>query len=96
MLITNKYENQCTKCKQTIPIEQQVEWTKGVGIAHVECPVPEDKFKSIRKYSYKKLQVLRKWQLCKEKFVKGDKYIYESYRLCQKCWEANLNYEGVS
>ena len=91
MLITNKYENKCTKCKQTIPIDTQVDWTKGVGIAHIECPKPEDKWKGVRKYSFKKSRTLKSCQLCKVKLdSKNDEYYYENYKLCEPCWEETL------
>ena len=88
MLITNKYENNCTKCSRIIPIDEQVEWKKGTGIAHVKCP---SKIGELRSYSYKKVRLLKKCQQCKTDVTKGDKYIYESNRLCKKCWEGNLS-----
>jgi hypothetical protein len=36
-----KYAGRCYKCHQTIPVNSLIEWTKGVGAAHLpNCPLP--------------------------------------------------------
>lgn len=91
MLINNKYENKCRECGRTIPIDTQVEWEKGKGIRHVICPTTESVFGKIRKYSFARARKLKQCQKCKTKFSKtDDKYFYENYRLCEKCWEETL------
>lgn len=83
MIIANKYENRCNICNRNIPIGTQVNWEKGVGISHVKCP-------KLRNYSYKKLLTLKKCQECKRD-LKGDIYISDMNRLCEKCWEMTLS-----
>lgn len=38
MLIENKFSSKCRNCKQRIDIGETVDWVKGKGISHVECP----------------------------------------------------------
>lgn len=38
MTITAKYPGKCNKCGGRINIGEKIEWTKGEGAAHVECP----------------------------------------------------------
>ena len=90
MLITNKYENKCFKCKRTIPVDEEVEWSKSNGIRHVKCPSTQDKFRDIRELCYSEARLLTNCQLCESEANYTDKFYYENYRLCEKCWEENI------
>jgi len=90
MLITNKYENKCTNCGQSIPVDEQVEWNKGSGITHIKCPTTEDKFKGIEKLSFAEARELTNCQLCESEANYVNTYYYENYRLCERCWEGTL------
>ncbi len=91
MRIINRFENICQKCKSTIPIDTQVEWTKGSGITHITCPTSEDKFRDITPLTFVEARGLTNCQLCESEANYTDTYYYENYRLCERCWEENLN-----
>ncbi len=86
MIINTKYDNNCIKCSKLITVGTKVEWEKGNGISHIKCP-------KIRNYSYKKLHTLKKCQNCKRD-LKGDIYISDMNRLCEKCWEDTFELGG--
>lgn len=94
MLINNKFPNTCTRCSKSIPIDTQVEWTKGDGIRHITCPKSSDKFKDIKMLSFAEARKLTNCQLCESEANYEDKFYYESYLLCIKCWEENLGNDG--
>ena len=91
MLIINKYENNCKSCGQGCGVDTQVEWTKGTGITHVVCPRPEDKYAGLKVLSYKESRELTNCQLCESEANYANTYYYETYRLCQRCWEEQIN-----
>ena len=91
MLIINKYDNPCKLCGQTIPIDTQVELDKSSGIRHIKCPTTEDKFKDIVELPYKESRELTNCQLCESEANYVDRFYYEGYRLCERCWEENMN-----
>ncbi len=39
MIITSKFPGVCTCCRRPINVGQKIDWVKGVGSAHVVCPV---------------------------------------------------------
>ena len=39
MVITAKFAGKCTRCQGQIKAGASIEWAKGQGASHVECPV---------------------------------------------------------
>ncbi len=37
MTITAKFSGTCTKCRHTILVGEQIEWSKGQGASHTHC-----------------------------------------------------------
>ena len=91
MLIKNKYENKCAKCKRKIPVDTEVEWSKSNGIRHIECPSTQDKFRDMIEPSFATARLLTNCQVCESEANYTDKFYYGNYRLCEKCWEENLD-----
>jgi hypothetical protein len=45
MTITAKYPGKCKKCGGRINVGDKIEWTKGEGAAHVECPANPEPYR---------------------------------------------------